>query len=245
MPDVVQPKPPTRDLVAVLVALVLPSLITWIYFFQVAGASASTQLIVFNMVKVIQFAFPLVWVVAVQRQPIVLHPPHGRGIVAGLLFGIAVAAIVYGLYFGLLRGSELLGAASQEIIAKLRGWNIDVLWKFITLGVFYSVFHSLLEEYYWRWFVFGQLRRWMPLWSAVIISSLGFMAHHVLFLGKFFGYDSPAAWFFSFCVAIGGAVWAWLYERTGSLLGPWVSHLIVDAAIHSVGYDLLRNVLTG
>jgi len=234
-----------RDLAAVIFALLLPSIITWIYFFQVASAPASTQLAVFNVVKVIQFAFPLAWVLGVQRERVTLRPPHGRGVGLGIAFGLVVAAAIYALYFGALRGSELMTAASQQMIEKLGGWGIDRVWKFVLLGVFYSLVHSLLEEYYWRWFVFGQLRRWTPFWPATIISSLGFMAHHVLVLGKFFGFDSPATWLFSFCVAIGGAVWAWLYERTGSLVGPWLSHLLLDAALLSVGYDLVRSVLVG
>ena len=40
-------------------------------------------------------------------------------------------------------------------------------------------------------------------------------------------------------VATGGAVWAWLYERTGSLWAAWLSHLLVDTAIMAVGYDLV------
>jgi membrane protease YdiL (CAAX protease family) len=40
-------------------------------------------------------------------------------------------------------------------------------------------------------------------------------------------------------VAAGGAVWAWVYERSGSLLGPWLSHLLIDAAVFLVGWDLL------
>ena len=55
------------------------------------------------------------------------------------------------------------------------------------------------------------------------------------------GFSSPATWLFSVCVAVGGAMWAWLYERTGSLLGPWLSHLLVDAAIFAIGYDLVRH----
>ena len=30
-------------------------------------------------------------------------------------------------------------------------------------------------------------------------------------------------------------MWAWLYHRSGSLLGPWLGHALVDAAIF-VGY---------
>jgi membrane protease YdiL (CAAX protease family) len=114
---------------------------------------------------------------------------------------------------------------------------------FIAVGVFYSLIHSLLEEYYWRWFVFGQLRELTRLVPAIVISSLGFMAHHVLVIGTYFGFFSPATWLFSLCVAIGGGVWAWLYNRTGSLLGPWVSHLFVDATIFLVGYEIAGPLL--
>ena len=47
----------------------------------------------------------------------------------------------------------------------------------------------------------------------------------------------------SAAVAIGGAFWAWLYERSGSLVGPWMSHLLVDAGIFLVGFDLVRGML--
>ena len=65
------------------------------------------------------------------------------------------------------------------------------------------------------------------------------MAHHVIVLGVWFPDHVWAGVVpFSLCVAGGGAVWAWLYERTGSVYGPWISHMIVDAAMFVVGYDL-------
>ena len=115
--------------------------------------------------------------------------------------------------------------------------------RFIAQGVFYALIHSFLEEYYWRWFVFGQLRKLVRLYAAVIISSLGFMAHHVILLDTFFGLSSPLTWFFSFSIAFGGAVWALMYHRTGSLYAVWLSHLLVDAAIFIVGYDILQSTL--
>ena len=44
-------------------------------------------------------------------------------------------------------------------------------------------------------------------------------------------------------IAAGGAVWAWIYERTGSLYGPWLSHLVVDAGIFIIGYDIAATLL--
>ena len=73
--------------------------------------------------------------------------------------------------------------------------------------------------------------------------SLAFALHHVIVLAFYFGWRSPATVAFSLGVALGGAVWAWIYHRSGSLLGPWLSHAVVDAAIFAVGYQLLRSVL--
>ena len=234
--------PPKRDLAAVLFALVLPSIVTWLYFFQAESLPPAAEAGTFGVVKVFQFAFPILWVLAVQKGRVTLRPQSNDGVSFGLAFGAIVAAAMFALYLFALRGSNMLVAANEQIIGKVLGMGIDSAWKYAALGVFYSLFHSLLEEYYWRWFVFGQLRRFVPLAVAIVISSLGFMAHHVLVLGKFFGFDSPATWLFSACIAVGGAVWAWLYNRTGSLVGPWLSHLLVDAAIFLIGYDLVRGV---
>jgi membrane protease YdiL (CAAX protease family) len=183
-------------------------------------------------------------VLLVQKGSLRLWPATTRGVGTGLVFGVIVAAAAGALYAGALRNSELLSAATPEIHDKLAGWKIDTRWEFALLGVGYSLIHSLLEEYYWRWFVFGQLRRGTSVPTAIVVSALGFMAHHVLVLGKFFGFDNPATWLLSGCVAVGGAVWAWLYDRSGSLLGPWLSHLLVDAAIFSIGFAIVSGRLS-
>jgi membrane protease YdiL (CAAX protease family) len=107
-------------------------------------------------------------------------------------------------------------------------------------ALFLAVPHSFLEEYYWRWFVFGQLRRVTPTLAAMVISSLGFMAHHVIVIHQFLQQGWPITLFFSLCVALGGFLWAWLYVRSRSLYGPWVSHLLVDFGIMYIGYNLVK-----
>ncbi|MEM7315862.1 MAG: CPBP family intramembrane glutamic endopeptidase, partial [Planctomycetota bacterium] len=113
---------------------------------------------------------------------------------------------------------------------------------FIGLSIFYVVLHSFLEEYYWRWFVFGGLRDHVSITAAILISSLGFMAHHVLVLARYFGWSNPTTYLFSACVAIAGILWAWMYQRTGKLWAPWLSHAMADAAIFTVGFDMIRSV---
>jgi membrane protease YdiL (CAAX protease family) len=227
-----------RDWAAVIFALILPTLVTLAYFILAASAPAKVQQTVYGLAKVLQFAFPIVWVLWIQRRTVAIWPLNFKGSFVGLIFGLAIAAAMYTLYDWGLEDTALLSAAAGPMRAKIAGMALDSPMLFIAVGVFYSLIHSLLEEYYWRWFVFGQMKDLSGVSTAIVVSSLGFMAHHVLVIGTYFGFLSPATWIFSLCVAIGGAFWAWLYHRSGSLLGPWISHLLVDAAIFAIGYEI-------
>jgi membrane protease YdiL (CAAX protease family) len=123
--------------------------------------------------------------------------------------------------------------------AKVLGMGIDTPARFAVLAVFYALVHSFLEEYFWRWYVFSELRRFTRDGTAIALSSLGFMAHHVIVLGLYFREAWWLTLLLSASVAIGGVVWAWLYRRSGSLLGPWLSHALVDAAIMAIGYQMI------
>jgi membrane protease YdiL (CAAX protease family) len=223
-------------LIAALIALALPTLVTWLYFVAYAGHPWMQAF--YGGGKLVQFAIPLFCAFVIERSRPRLVRPDARGLLWGGLFGCVVVAAMLALYYGAIKHSPLLVGAPQKIVEKLDGMGISTPLRFLGLAVFYSLLHSLLEEYYWRWFVFGRLREHWPLWTAIIVSSLGFMAHHVLVLGEFLGGFGPATWFFSLSIAVGGAVWAWIYYRTGTLYGSWLSHLLVDAGIMWIGYEL-------
>lgn len=168
---------------------------------------------------------------------------NAGSLAVGVGFGLLVLAAMFGLYQLVWQANPAFAGATLAIRDKIVGLGIGRLWIYAAVGVFYALCHSALEEYYWRWFVFGQLRSRLRRVPAVAISSLAFMSHHVILLATYFGWASPRAYVFSLCVAAGGAVWAWLYDRSGSLISPWLSHLMVDAAIFLVGFDLARDLL--
>ena len=51
-----------------------------------------------------------------------------------------------------------------------------------------------------------------------------------------------ATFLLALAVAAGGALWAWLYHRSGALYGPWLSHACADAGLMAIGYVLWRAV---
>jgi membrane protease YdiL (CAAX protease family) len=230
--------------VGVVIAIVIPTIITWGYFVLAASFPRGVQQSVYLVVKSIQFAFPLLWVWLVLREPLQVGRPSARGLALGAAFSVGVVGAGWLLFELLLRNTTAFAAAAPRIHEKINEFGIDTPWKYLVLAVFYSLMHSLMEEYYWRWFVFRQLRALVPLWPAVIISALAFMGHHVIVLSQFFQELPWLAWLLSSAVAVGGAFWAWLYERTTSLFGPWLSHLMIDAGIFWIGYNLVRQALS-
>lgn len=228
---------------AVGFAMVWPTALTLLYFVVLAGSAVAVQQTTYAVGKTIQFGFPLLFVLLVSRERPRFFATGGRGLLAGVGFGLAVAAVMLGLYHGWLLPGGHLEQPAEEVRRKITDLGLDNVWKYVAVGLFYSVVHSLLEEYYWRWFVFRLLRRRCSSPVAIAVSSLGFMAHHVVLLGTFFGFGAPSTYLFSAGVALGGAVWARLYERSGSLVSPWISHLLVDAAIFLLGYDLAGDLL--
>lgn len=234
----------TIECLVLATACVLPTFVTLVYFVWADGAATGVQQSIFAGMKVIQFALPVVWVGLFCGEPLLkpalLWPKlNGPGVGLGMAFGLAIATAIAGLYFALL-GTDLLTEGMEAIRARIASIGIASPARFLAVGVFYALVHSFLEEYYWRWFVFGRLRRWLSTRLAITISAAAFALHHVVVLWAYFAHVPVVALGLSACVAVGGAFWAWLYNRSGSLYGPWISHLLVDAAIFAVGYHMAR-----
>jgi membrane protease YdiL (CAAX protease family) len=236
-----------RALATVAVAaMAFPSLLTWLYFVVLQGHSTAVQQAVYTAGKVLQFGLPLLWLMAVEPAERCIprsSSPKTWGlrfsIAVGAVFGLLVAAAILAGYLGWLHSAGWFAAAEAQIRRKALAFGLRTPLQFAAVGIFYALVHSGLEEYYWRWFVFGQLRRLLPLGGATALASLAFAAHHWIVLGVYFGAFSPICWLMTIAVAAGGAVWCGLYHRSGSLLGPWLGHALIDAAIFAVGLAVI------
>lgn len=243
-------KPWTRtDLISVVFAMAFPTFVTLVYFQWLKDADSLVQQIAMGGGKILQFGFPVTWVWWRHRDK--LQRPKGgndaasfrKNLLLGIGFGAMVVVALYAVYFLWLAPMETGAKLASMVEEKVTGMGIDSFWKFLGLSLAYALVHTFMEEYYWRWFVFDFLEKFLPSFAANLLSSLGFMAHHVVVLAVYFGWDHPLTYLISGCVAIGGSFWAWQFKRTGSLLVPWISHLIVDAGIFSLGFVLLRDIL--
>jgi membrane protease YdiL (CAAX protease family) len=231
---------PIRDGSAVALASFYPLFMTTIYFVVLHNPNGEPNLAlmaVFWTGKAIQFAFPALYVWCFCRQELRIVGPNWRGMPLGIGFALAVAAGMYVLYFLWVQDLPEVDQAPTMIRTRLVQFNAATPARFLMLAAYICVLHSLLEEYYWRWFVFGWMRRLMPISAALVLSGIGFMLHHVVILGVYFpGNFWTLALPFSLGVAVGGGFWAFLYQRSGALYAGWLSHALIDAAIMGLGY---------
>ena len=225
--------------VVLLPAMFVPGLAS-LWYFVWLSESAFAQF-VYGGAKIFILTWPMLATLLILKRPFRanLKPiqNHLKAVPLGFLIGLPVAATIGLLMMTPIK--EVIESATP--IIQQKSIDLGVRDNFILFAVFITVFHSLIEEYYWRWFVFDQLANRVSLASAVTLSSVGFMAHHVILLATFFGWSSPVTYLFSIGIAIGGVVWALIYHASGSLLGAWISHLMVDAVIFVIGFDLVRD----
>ena len=113
--------------------------------------------------KVLQFAFPVLFVLLVDRRFPLPKRPHFAGVGWGMAFGVAVAVGMLALYYGWLGNTWLFDGTGASVQQKLREVNMLSPAKYVVMSVVIVAVHSLAEEYYWRWFTFAQLTRLVSL----------------------------------------------------------------------------------
>ena len=145
--------------------------------------------------------------------------------------GLAVLAVVAA---GLI-GEWVMGRIAEplNLVSHWTEWfDADLVWGTPpTLAVSlmeYVLFAPVFEELAFRGLLFGVLRRRFHLWTAAILSAALFALAHgyglIGFLSVFWS----------------GLIWAWAYERTGSLWTGMIAHAINNLLVCLSVMALLR-----
>jgi hypothetical protein len=225
-----------RVLLGVVPAMLLPFVASLVYFILLTE-SRLTQ-VLYSATKVFTLLWPAAALWWIEKRPLrtrhVTLREHLRAVPLGAGSGLVIAGVIVGAYALTPLGDYVRGFADT---VRERTERLGVVDHYVLFGLFLAIAHSLIEEYYWRWYVFGRLVTVVPRGVAYGLASLAFAAHHYVILGCYF--SPPGMILFGTCVGIGGAFWCWLFRRQNTLLGSWISHALVDAAILGVGHQLL------
>ena len=182
--------------------------------------------------KLLVNAIPLIWFFGLDRQKPRLPPFQPAACLVGLLSGILVASSLVFLYeFVLAKHLKIDGLYEKASVYGLRD-------HFFWFATFLCVGNSGMEEYYWRWFIFGKFRQlmWVPL--AIVLSAISFTLHHIVVLSVYIP-DLSMVVLFNLGVFAGGLIWAGLYQKFSNFWAIWLSHLIVDVGIMVIVYKIL------
>ena len=218
--------------------MVLPFVASLVYFVALPGGPATQS--AYAITKAFTLLWPIVAVLFLlgERLPLPsLRGPHHReaipvGVVAGLCM---VAAVYIALQTPV---GEIVGSAGPQIRSKVE--SMGVLDNFWVFALVLSLVNSLVEELYWRWFVYGTLRRVLTRGPALLLGAGAFSAHHFVVASGFV--DFP--WYLAggMAVFLAGVIWNLMFEKQRTLVGAWIAHIVVDLAILWVGYKLLTDV---
>ena len=223
-------------LALLLLAIVYPTFAAWLYF--VAFAQHPQMRWLYLAAKAAQALLPLAAWLALGVAP----PRLGgrRGVAAGLATGTAMAVAVLVAWVSPFARWSAFAPVARQVWERLEALGAATPARYLVMAALLSVAHSLFEEIYWRWLALGELTRFLPRGPALAAGSLAFASHHWIVIDSFLAgqHRWSATLPLTLAVAGAGLVWGWLYQRYGTLLTPWLSHLLADVAVMTVGYRL-------
>ena len=212
-------------------ALVVPLFGSLFYFVWLPGSAWAQA--VYGLTKLFTLVYPLCfggWKQVLRQRP-------SGGWSAAAVWGIASGLLICGAGTLLMMspvGEEVRQGAEA---IKEKATQLGFAQNFLLFAVFVSLFHSALEEFYWRGFVYGKLSQKLGSFASHLVAGLAFAAHHLVVTWQYF--DPILAIVLALFVAIGGIIWSLFYQKQTSLFGCWLSHLCVDVFLMVVGYQLI------
>ena len=216
-------------------AMVVPFTASLFYFVILSGSDFA--IVLYIAAKAFIVIWPLISVRLILRTTLpkirIALEKHRQAIPLGVFLGIAIVILMFGLMRTPL--GEVVNSSSESIGRKAR--QMGILKHYWLFALFLCVVHSLIEEYYWRWFVFGRLKNVVNVPCAHSIAGISFAAHHIVIATQFF----PVLWGFLLggLAGVGGILWSVMYDKQKTLVGAWLCHLIVDFGIMVIGHSIL------
>lgn len=155
-----------------------------------------------------------------------------KGFVLALGLGLGVYGLILGGYFLVRNFFDFSGIAGN--LLESTGVSKE---NFLYVSLYISLVNSLLEELFFRGFLFLNLklhsRRFAYLYSAG-----AFALYHVAMMMGWFG---PVLWLLVMAgLFVGGMIFNWLNEMQESIYPSWLVHMFANFAINTIGFLLLN-----
>lgn len=237
----------------VMTACVLPLIGALAYFVWWPGYESTKT--VYSTFKTLQFALPiLVWglltknllsrfrnlfYIELSRESRV---PLARGpLFVGFISAIVFLIVGFGAYFIFFRDVLNVPGVRQALVEKLAEFGVQSAFGFCLLSFLIAVIHSLLEEYYWRGFVFVELQNYFSSAVAMWLSAFAFTLHHIVVIARYAKLEPRLLIILcaSVVVFVCGYFWTRQFFTFRNIYTTWMSHIAADIVMLGIGYDIV------
>ncbi len=154
-----------------------------------------------------------------------------RVMLRAIILGLGVTAVIFGGYFALRNVfdlSAITGALGDAV--GVRGDN------FLWVALYISLINSLLEEFFFRGFLFLGLLDGVSRTIAYAVSAGLFAIYHAAMM---IGWGSLGLLaLFMLALFVGGVIFNRLNEHSRSIWPSWLVHLCANLAINTIGFIL-------
>lgn len=158
-----------------------------------------------------------------------------REIIRSLILGLAIYIFILTAYFVLKNLIDL--DSIQNILSNSMKISKD---NFVFVALYISFINSLLEEFFFRGFIFFNLNKKMPSILSYSLSSFTFSVYHVAILSNWF---NPILFMVALIsLFIGGLIFNWLNERNENIYNSWLVHMFANFAINTIGL-MMYNII--
>lgn len=159
--------------------------------------------------------------------------PKKKGLLPAIALGVGVYGLIVGGYFlaaPFFDFSRIAGSLTANA-----GVTKD---NFLYVSLYISFANSFLEEFFFRGFVFSNLKQLSGRKLAYLLSTAAFSLYHVAMMT---GWFSPALFLLVMAgLAAGGMLFNWLNEKMDTIYCSWLVHMFANFAINTIGFLLLR-----
>lgn len=151
-----------------------------------------------------------------------------RQFLQSLGLGISIYMLIIGAYFILSTYIDL-----SEIREILHNSGDITRNNFFYVAIYISFLNSLLEEFFFRGFIFLSLNKIGPRVLAYLVSALGFALYHIGIMVDWFNIMifllALIALFF------GGLIFNYLNEENKNIYNSWLVHMFANFALNTIG----------
>ena len=175
---------------------------------------------------------PIFWLLKIEHQAVKISQPKQFDYITGIIIGLLMFAAIIFVYWFLLRHWIDVNVVRERLD---RVVQLDRT-SFILAGIYFTIINALIEEYFWRWFVYSRCKELVSDSVAVWLTALFFTLHHTIGLAFFTDWRTTLV--SSLAVFIAGVIWSDYYRRYGSIWSNYISHAIADLALHLVAWQV-------